>query len=337
MKRLVVEAPGSVAVTETPTPGCGPGQALVRIRVIGICGSDLHVYHGRLPFFRYPGTPGHEMSGELVELRAERPDLKPGCKVAVNPTVGCGSCYPCRLGRPNCCVDVKCIGVHVDGGMCEYLAVPAEQVHRLPDDLDLHVAACIEPLSIGLQACRRGRVAEGETVAIIGAGTIGLCALQMAKALGARVAISDMVPMRLDLAHRSGAELVVNAADDDFEQRVDRWSGGEGANVVIEAVGLPETIRQSLELVSAAGRVVLLGVLDDDVPLPALTIMRKEMDFLGSRMNANLFPSVIDMLAAGRVDPAPLITHRFPLADARRAFELASERPDQVVKALVLP
>jgi L-gulonate 5-dehydrogenase len=277
------------------------------------------------------------MSGELVEVRANRPDLVPGCKVAVNPTVGCGHCYPCRLGRPNCCVEVKCIGAHVDGGMCEYLAVPAAQVHRLPDDLDLQTAACIEPLSIGLQGCRRGRVAQGETVAIIGAGTIGLCALQMAKALGARVAIGDRIARRLELARRFGADLVVNVAGDDFEQQVAAWSGDEGANVVIEAVGLPETICQSLELVSAAGRVVLLGVLDEEVPLPAFTFVKKEMDFLGSRMNANLFPQVIEMLRAGRVDPRPLITHTFPLTAAEAAFRLASARPDEAVKVLLLP
>ncbi|MFQ6133615.1 MAG: alcohol dehydrogenase catalytic domain-containing protein, partial [Armatimonadota bacterium] len=152
MKALVCDAPKALRLVEKERPQAAPGQAVVRIRTVGICGSDLHIYHGRLPFFTYPGTPGHEMAGELVEvsgvsavkLPKHQRALEPGCQVAVNPTVGCGSCYPCRLGRPNCCVEVKCIGVHVDGGMCEYLAVPLGQVHRLPDDFDLHVAACIE-------------------------------------------------------------------------------------------------------------------------------------------------------------------------------------------------
>ncbi|MFQ6133527.1 MAG: zinc-binding dehydrogenase, partial [Armatimonadota bacterium] len=235
------------------------------------------------------------------------------------------------------CVEVKCIGVHVDGGMCEYLAVPVEQVHRLPDDFDLHLAACIEPLGIGLQGCRRGRVSEGETVAIIGAGTIGLAALQMALALGARAAISDALPSRLELAKNYGAELTVNVREQDFTAAVAEWSQGEGANVVIEAVGSAPTIRQSLELVSAAGRVVLLGVLGEDVPLLASEFVKKEMDFLGSRMNANLFPQVIEMLAAGKVDPAPMITHKFPLTEAAAAFELAAERPEEALKVLLLP
>jgi len=221
--------------------------------------------------------------------------------------------------------------------MCEYLAVPIEQVHRLPDDMDLRLAACIEPLSIGLQACRRGRVKQGETVAIIGAGTIGLAALHMAVALGAHVAISDALQPRLDLARGFGAEVTVNVQEEDFGRAVAQWSGGEGANVVIEAVGSAATIRQSLELVSAAGRVVLVGWLWEDVPLPASEFVKKEIDFLGSRMNANLFPQVIEMLAAGKVNPALMITHEFPLSEAKAAFELASGQPEAAVKVLLLP
>jgi threonine dehydrogenase-like Zn-dependent dehydrogenase len=341
MRALIAKEPGTLLLEETDTPTPGPGEVLIETRVVGICGSDVHIHHGNLVFVSYPRVPGHELSGVVAEVGPGVEGLAEGDRVAVNPTLSCGECYPCSIGRGNCCIEVMCLGVHCDGGFREYLSVPARNAHHIPDDMSFETGALIEPLSIGLQATRRGRVSAGETVAIIGAGAIGLCALQHAKADGALVAISDACESRLDLAKNFGADLVVNIKEHDFPEAVREWTRdlggpqGGGAHVVIEAVGVPATLQQTLDLVSAAGRVVVLGIIGEDVPLPASMFVRKEIDFLGSRMNADLFPDVIQRVSEGEVRPEPMATHTFAFDDVVEAFELASKGPDEAVKILV--
>lgn len=337
MRALIVEEPGKLRLADTDVPTPGEAEVLVRTHAVGICGSDVHIYHGNLVFVSYPRVPGHELSGVVAGVGPGVEGFAEGDRVAVNPTLSCGHCYACSLGRGNCCADVQCLGVHCDGGFREYLSVPAGNAHHIPDDMSFETGALIEPLSIGLQATRRGRVAAGETVAIIGAGAIGLCALQQAKLEGAKVAIADACASRLKLAEQFGADLVVNVNERDFLSAVEEWTEAAGANVVIEAVGIPETLRQTLDLVSAAGRVVVLGVIAEDVALPASMFIRKELDFLGSRMNANLFPDIIRRISEGKLRPEPMMTHTFPFDDVIGAFELASKGPDEAVKILVKP
>ncbi|MFQ5808728.1 MAG: zinc-binding alcohol dehydrogenase family protein [Armatimonadota bacterium] len=343
MRSLMAEEPGKLVLTEADRPTPGAGEVVVRVHAVGICGSDVHIHHGNLVFVTYPRVPGHELSGVVAGIGAGVDGFAEGDRVAVNPTLSCGECYPCSIGRGNCCVDVQCLGVHCDGAFREYLSVAAGNVHDIPDDMSFETGALIEPLSIGLQATQRGRVAAEDTVAIIGAGTIGLCALQQAKVEGATVAISDACESRLKLAESLGADLVVDVREQDFVEAVQEWTRGrggpqaDGANVVIEAVGVPETLRQTLDLVSAAGRVVVLGIIGEDVALPASVFIRKELDFLGSRMNADLFPAVIRRLSERKLQPEPIITHTFAFDDVLDAFELASKGPDEALKILVKP
>lgn len=340
MKTVVLVEPYHFEVQERPAPEPGPGEALLRVRVVGICGSDLHAYHGSQPFLIYPRVLGHELSAEIVALGPEFPadrGLAVGDRVCVDLVINCGTCYPCRVGRPNCCVNIKVMGVHVDGGMAEMLTAPADRLYKVPDSIGDEEAALVEPLTIGCQAVARGDVASGETVAVLGAGPIGLVSLLAAKARGARVLISDLLDSRLDLARSLGAEVAVNSSRDDLGKAVADFTSGEGANVVIEAVGIPATVYAALDVVSAAGRVVLLGLGSKPVEIVPTALIRKELDIRASRMNSRRFPEAIDLIARARLPLGELITHRMLLASAADAFELLVRKPDEACKVILLP
>jgi len=321
---------------EVPEPEPGAGEVLVRTRLTGICGSDMHAYLGSQPFFVYPQIPGHEAVGEVVAGGRER-GLQPGRRVVLDPTISCGACRPCRLGRYNCCVNIRVIGVHAPGTMAEAFLAPAERLHLVPDDLPDETAVLAEPLSIALHALDRGEPAPGDAVAIVGAGAIGLSLLLVALARGARCAVCDLEPARLALAGRLGAELTVDGAHTDAVAAVTEWTDGEGAAVVFEAVGSPPTIRAAAEMAAPAGRVVILGLCREDVPLPGAMFVRKELEVVGSRLHRNTVQQVVAMLAEGRLDPRPMLTGIRPFAEFQSALDDLRERPGEFVKIILRP
>jgi len=349
MRAFVIDAAHKAAVRDVPDPqdSLPPGWAAVKARICGICGSDLHAYEGSQPFFIYPGIIGHEVVGDIVAInpnpngpmrlknRLIEEDLQVGERVVLEPSVVCGKCLPCRTGRYNCCASMQVPGVHLPGAMAEFYAVPLECLHRLPETISDEMAALIEPLSIGMQINNRARIAQGDTVLIIGAGTIGLCVLMVARSRGARVAISDLVAQRLRVAADLGADLTINPAQTDIKTALDDFTEGDGPGVVVEAVGTPSTYQDALELVAASGRVVLAGLVADEVSFPGSTFVKKELDVLGSRLHGGTIPQTIALLASGAVDPTPLITHRTELAGVEDGLKLMAERPDQVLKILV--
>jgi L-gulonate 5-dehydrogenase len=346
MRALMLSAPRTAALIEAPIPQLRPGEALVRVNLAGICGSDLHAYEGSQPFFRYPEIPGHEVVGEIVEFGPERPLMRlpnrplsepwrDGDRVVLDPAMPCGKCFPCRNGRYNCCVNQRVIGVHAPGVMAEFVAAPLECLHRVPDGLDDERAALAEPVSIGCEATNRGRVGPGDTVLVIGSGTVGLCVLLVAQAKGAQVMMLDLSDERLGFAGRLGAIATINAASEDATARVAELTDGDGPGVVVEAVGKPATIAQALDLVAASGRVVLLGLCSAEVTIPGAVMVRKELDFIGSRLHGGTMPQALELLASGSVDPLPLVTHRIALDEAESALRLMGERPGEIMKALV--
>ena len=346
MRALMLSAPKTAVLIDAAIPQLRPGEALVRVSLCGICGSDLHAYEGSQPFFRYPEIPGHELVGEIVEFGPERPLMRlpnrplsepwrDGDRVVLDPAMPCGKCFPCRNGRYNCCVNMRVIGVHAPGVMAEFVAAPLECLHRVPDGLDDERAALAEPVSIGCEATNRGRIGEGDTVLVIGSGTIGLCVMLVAQAKGARVIVSDVSAERLEFPERLGATATINAATEDVAARVSELTAGDGPGVVVEAVGKPATIAQALDLVAASGRVVLLGLCSDEVTIPGAVMVRKELDFLGSRLHGGTMPQALELLASGAVDPLPLVTHRVSLDEAEGALKLMGEKPGEIMKALV--
>jgi L-gulonate 5-dehydrogenase len=337
MKAVALLEPQRFEIQERPVPTPGPGEVLIKVRAVGICGSDLHAYRGNQPFVTYPRVLGHEVAGQVADLGPGVDTLSAGDRVCVDLVINCGHCYPCRIGRPNCCVSIQVMGVHVDGGFAEYIVAPVSRVYRLPDSLPDDHAAMVETLTIGCQAVARGDVSTGETVAVMGAGPIGLVAMLAAKSRGARVLVVDLVDKRLELARTLGADAVVNSGTASLTDEVARFTSGEGANVVIEAVGAVSAVESAIEIVSAAGRVVLLGLGARPVPIVPTALIRKELDIRASRMNSRRFPEAI-ALASRLLGPlGEMITHRMPLTSAPEAFEMLSSHPELACKVMLRP
>lgn len=349
MKAAVIVAPHSVSIREIDLPSPGAGQALLQVEAVGVCGSDLHAYEGTQPFFRYPEVGGHEVVGTVVEIRphdTEPPALPgrpqprpphPGDRVVLDPSMPCGECYPCRSGRYNCCENMRVLGVHAPGAFAEYMLAPVECLHGISDDVSADAAVMVEPLSIGVQSSTRARVTEDDTVLIIGAGTIGLSVLQVCRSRGARVAVSDLSAGRLQLARELGAVAAVSPADGDLRAALVDEFGPSGPSVVIEAVGRPGTVRQALDVVAASGRVVMLGLCTEDICIEGALMVRKELDFLGSRLHGGTVPQAIDLVEEGEVQPERLVTHHMRLDDLEQAFELMIRQPDTTLKVILTP
>jgi len=334
LRCVVLRKPREMVLEDRPAPaGPSKGWALIEVKAVGICGSDMHAYRGTQPFQTYPRIPGHEMSGVLVRPTSR---LKEGQPVTVEPLLRCGKCYPCRQGRYNCCVDLKVMGVHVDGAMCEHVRVPEQLVFPVSEKIPIDQAALCEPVAVACQAVKRARVASGDSVLVIGAGPIGLMVMQVARAKGAKVFTSDIDPDRLRLAKRLGADEAIDPGKEDLSDVMRGLTDGDGPNVVIEAVGSEATINQAVQVVSAAGRVVLVGLFGETMSFKPIILIRKELDFLGSRNSSGVFPEAIGLIAAGKVVLANLITHRFSLEESPEMFRRIDEGRIRPVKPVLM-
>ncbi|MEH7418811.1 zinc-binding alcohol dehydrogenase family protein [Neobacillus drentensis] len=336
MKAVQVSKPHELTIQEVEKPQIVHAtDVLVRVKRVGICGSDLHLYHGTNPLATLPRVVGHEVAGEVVEVGSEVTNLQVGDHVVVEPIRYCGECYACRKGQPNVCQSLTVFGVHEDGGMREWFVLPEKQLHKVNSDLPWEEIVLAEPYTIGAQAVYRGQVGEGDTVLIQGAGPIGICVLKMAKFLGATVMVTDLSDERLSFAKENGADTIVNAGREDVLTAVQEWTNGEGANKVIDAVCLPSTFALSVEAVSAAGNVVVLGFVEQPAAISQLPITKKEVTITGSRLQTYQFPKIVELLNEGNLRHNGLVTHTFPLAQVQEAFTFIEEHPDLVRKAII--
>lgn len=336
MKAAVLYGPRDLRLVDMPRPVPDAGSVLVRVRAVGICGSDVHAYHGKLATVTYPRVIGHEVVGEVVAAGSAVTKAQPGNHVVVDPVVSCGRCPACRAGRNNVCRDVKCMGVAAEGGCAEYIVLPEANFHRIPAELPWRDAVLAEPYTVGAQIVSRGAVGPDDRLLIMGAGPIGLVVLQAAKRLGAKVLITDMSACRLDLARRLGADIAVNPAETGLADAVSAFTAGYGVDVAVDAVGLPALFEAALELTAPAGRIVIIGFNPAAAAIAELTITRKELDIRGSRMHAGRFPEVIRWLAAQEVQTGPFITHQFALAEIQQAFDLLEQEPEKTCKVLIM-
>ncbi len=335
MKTAVTLAPRRIELVDRPEPRAGDGEALIRVERVGICGSDLHLYHGKHPYASYPRTQGHEFAGIVLGYGGGGGGpVAVGERVAVEPLLPCGACYPCRLGRGNCCVRLRVLGAHVDGALTELIAVPTERLYPTAD-LAPELAALVEPVSIGVQAVARGGIGAEDRVLVFGAGPIGQAVVLAAVDRGARVMAVDRFGSRLDLARRLGAEATVEVGSDDLATAVAAWTGGDGPSVAVDAVGAPAVIRSCVDLVASAGRVVIIGLSDQEVSLPVIDFTRKELTIVGSRNNAGLFGAAVDLVSRRREEVGALITQRYPLAEVAAAIAFADEHPAEVEKVMI--
>jgi L-gulonate 5-dehydrogenase len=334
MRAVIMNAPREVEVTTWETPRPAPGEVLVSVGAAGICAGDMYIYQGKNPYAVYPIIAGHEIAGAVLEVGESVTGFEPGMPVVVEPFIGCGACYPCRIGKSNCCAHLTILGVHKPGGYAEYVVAPAKNVHPVPDGLSLFEATFAEPVAIAVQGCRRGQVGQ-EYVLILGCGPIGLALIEVAKARRARVVATDVLESRLETAAQLGAEVFLT--DENLLSRVMEQTNGEGAPVVMEATGSVRAMESTVDLVAAGGRIVILGIVPRgvNVAFPGLDITRKEMTIIGSRASVNCFPEALRLLASGAIH-YPKIATRFNLWDAPYVFKDLAENPGKVHKGVLV-
>ena len=336
MQRFIATAPSTLIKEEHAQPTPQNGEVVVRTKVVGICGSDIHLYRGDHPYTTYPMVLGHEAAGIVEAVGSGVSNLQVGDPVVLEPLIPCGQCYPCSIGRSNCCSNMKTVGVTTNGALSEFFAVPAACLHKIPPAFPFNIAALSEPFSIGFHATARGEVSASNQVVIIGAGPIGLTILAAAKQKGAQVLISDILNFRLDIARKMGADVTVNSKEVNLVQSVLDWTGGRGATVVIEAVGTPPTIESTIDLVSDAGRVVIVGVTKQKFCIHGVDVTKKELSIIGSRNNLGNFKEAISFVTTHPDIAEKLITDTFHFAETKGAFLHASQHPESTCKVLIM-
>ena len=335
MRAAVLRGPGDVVIEDRPVPQPGPGEVVVRIRSVGVCGSDTHYYeHGRIGSFvvEEPLVLGHEAAGEVAEVGPGVTRLAVGQRVSIEPGVPDMSCRQCLAGRYNLCPNMRFFATPpIDGAFAEHVVVHEAFAHPVPDSIGDDAAALLEPLSVGVWACRKGHVAAGSRVLVTGAGPIGLVAVQTALAFGAtEVIVSDVNPARLALARELGATETVDARETSVAE-LDR-----PPEVLLECSGHPPAISEAIRALDRAGRAVLVGMGGDEVPLPLSVVQERELELTGTFRYANTWPTAIALVASGRIDLDRLVTGTYRLDQAEEA--LTAGRHDQrTVKVVVHP
>jgi 2-desacetyl-2-hydroxyethyl bacteriochlorophyllide A dehydrogenase len=326
MKALCVQSPNNIVIEERPMPAIRlPTDILIRIKAGGICGSDVHIYHGTSSVATYPRVIGHEIVGEVVETGNAVTAFSPGNRVIMDPVISCGECYQCRIGRRNVCGKLQVRSVHVDGGYQEYIVVPEDSIYHLPENISWEEAVMIEPFTIAEQVCSRAEITKEDIVFIMGAGPVGLSILKMIKLYGATCFISDVMDYKLACAKTYGADTVINAKEVDVKEEILRLTNGNGATVVIDAACTTRSFEQALGYVCAAGRVITLGFGKEPSAINQLSITAREIDVRGSRLHNNKFPVVIDYFKSGKLQVKDMITHRFPFTEIHEALRIIED------------
>ena len=334
MLHIVLEKPGQLAACDRPEPELAPGQALVRVHRIGVCGTDLHAFAGRQPFFTYPRILGHELGVEVIDPGDDPQGLKPGDRCAVEPYLNCGRCGACRRDRPNCCSALQVMGVHVDGGMRSRLGVAARKLHPSAR-LDFDQLALVETLGIGAHAVERAQLSKNDFMLVIGAGPIGLSVVQFVRVSGARLAVMDLSEPRLEFCRSQlGVAHTLRPGPDAGGALAQL--GGDLPTCVLDATGNPQSMQAAFHLAAHGGRIVFVGLFQGDVTFNDPDFHRRELTVMGSRNSLPAtFRNVIRLVEEGRVETRPWITHRFKLAEIPDVFPTQIAGNPAVLKAMI--
>lgn len=337
MKAVYLEKPWNVGLCDAKMPEPKPGEALLRVKSAGICGSDIGAFRGTNGLVSYPRIIGHEIAGEVISIPEDNKNgIKPGDHVIVDPYLYCGHCYPCSIGRTNCCVDLKVLGVHVDGGMSEYFCHPANMLLKVPDDMPWDIIPMAEPLTIALHGVHRLALKAGEHIAINGAGPIGLLAAMVALHYGAEPIMIDLVKERLDFAKSLGVKYTINLREEDLVEKVKEYTNGRMAECVMEASGANSAIRATLDIVSHAGRIALTGWPKQETLIPTDMITRKEVDIRGARTSAGEFPEAIDLIYNHKVDVRRILTKVISIDEAPETIRDIEKNPGNYMKVNIM-
>ena len=335
MKSIVIERPGTLTLAERAIPEPGPAEVRVKVRLAGICGSDSHIYRGHNPFARYPRVIGHEFLGVIDATGSGVDPARLGERVAVDPVISCGQCYPCRQQRPNVCTTLAVLGVHQDGGFSEYAVLPAANAWPIPAHISDEFAVMIEPFTIAANVTAQVAPQAEDVALIYGAGPMGLTTLQALKGVYqvGKVIVADPLEERLAMARNSGADGVINNRSDVLAERLAEQN--IRPTLIVDAACHPSILAEATRLASPAARIVIMGFSADPCTITQQAITGKELTIYSSRLNARKFPVVIDWLARGLIDPGKLITHKVNYQDVIQAIELFESDQQHCCKVLL--
>lgn len=335
MRALICTEPGIFDYKEIASPVLQPGNAIIQIKRLGICGTDLHAYKGTQPYFSYPRILGHELAADLIEADGAV-EFVPGEAVTIIPYFNCGKCIACRNGKPNCCTSINVCGVHIDGGMVDYLSVPSYALVK-SNGLSYDELALVEPLAIGAHGIRRANVQPNEFVLVIGAGPIGLGTMEFARIAGAKVIALDINDTRLQFCkEKLKVAHTINGSTENVLDRLKELTNNDMPVVVIDATGSQQVINNALQYLAHGGRFVLIGLQKEAISFSHPEFHKRESTLMSSR-NATRedFEQVINAMKKGMVDPTTYITHRVKFDGVKEVFESWLNPKEGVIKAMV--
>jgi len=333
MKSVVIAEPGKLVLETRTLPEPAAGEVRVKVKFASICGSDVHIWHGHNPFARYPRVIGHEFFGVIDAVGAGVEAARIGERVAVDPVVSCGHCYPCSVGRPNVCSELQVIGVHRDGGFSEYAVAPARNAYRVPEAIPDKLASLIEPFTIAANICAFLQPQPNDVALIFGAGPMGLTAIQALKGVYKvkKAIVADRLPERLAMAKESGADVILDNSEIPLAAQLE----GEKPTLIIDAACHPAILAEAVALASPAARIGLLGFSGEPCTVTQQSLTSKELSLFTSRLNSQRFPQVIEWMEKGLIAPEKLVTHYLPLKDVEAAMTLFEKDPRSCCKVIL--
>ena len=337
MKQAVMTAPGKISFADVPTPAVKSDEVLVRMIRIGICGSDIHVFHGKHPYTSYPVVQGHEVSGVLEKVGAEVTEYKKGDHVTIQPQLVCGTCYACMHGAYHICDNLKVMGFQTTGAASEYFAVKAAKLVRLPLGMSMDYGAMVEPTSVAVHALSRSGSVEGKSVLVLGGGPIGNLVAQSARGLGARkVMITDVSNYRLGIARQCGLELCANPNETDLSAAVARTFGSDRPDLILECVGINQTTEQAIQNARKGTDIIIVGVFGQKATVDLGLVQDRELRIIGTLMyQEGDYRKAVDLITTGKVNLSPLITNHFPFEQYLEAYRFIDEKKDQTMKIII--
>jgi L-iditol 2-dehydrogenase len=337
MRQAVMTSPGKIEFRDIARPHPGSDEVLVKIERIGVCGSDIHVYHGLHPYTSYPVVQGHEVAGVIAEVGAGVQGFQRGEQVVFMPQVTCGECYPCRHGMYHICDHLKVMGFQTNGAAQEYFPVKAEMVLKLPKNITLDQAAMIEPVSVAVHALSRAGNVAGLKVVVLGAGTIGNLVGQVAKASGAvGVMITDISEYKLEKARQVGLDLVVNTSQEELGAAILKNFGPDKADLILECVGVQPTITQAVSNARKGSTIVVVGVFGKKPEVDLGLVQDRELSLVGTLMYQKRdYVRAIELVGAGKLNFNPMVTHRFAFPDYLQAYQTIEESHGNYIKVMI--
>lgn len=336
MQQVLLTAPFTLEIQNVEIPRPSDDEVLLRIHNVGICASDMQMYHGLHKYMTYPVVIGHEVGAEIVEVGRNVTGFQVGDRVTVQPQLVCGTCYPCRIGHYNVCEHLRVRGVHADGFCCEYATAAPFNLHKIPDSMSYETAALIEPIAVGMGAVNRAGIGEGSTVVVVGAGTIGNVTAQSARARGANVLVADVSETKLEIARTCGFTQTVNTACTPLREAIAGAFGAQKAEVIIDCAGAVSGFNSIVDAARPASKIVITGNYKRPVELELPRIQRQNIDLLGDMMYLHTdFIDSIRLVGEGRFQLDPIVTGIFPMKDVALAMKSIDEHADTSMKVLL--